>query len=942
MQARTQLLTDITREMNSLSYEQVLARMNRVERITDTDDQQANVKAMHEFLDAFMELLHEHFHAKIVTLKTADTLEKENTNKKELISIINQLEAIAFLTGHISIALLNPIVLDIYKYEHLEQYRYANFLRFPGQLKFYNFDRQLLVLQLMLRVLKPSYIQQSSHQICGPTAFMQTVANNNPLAYVKYVTDLAEHGKTIMQLGSNPNGIVVDLANSNLFNQPSKLRGGDLHEADLIAQAGLRESQNIIFSFVSSKNMAARSMFGVTRTDEMEGWMALVGYHHVQKNAMSTPQDIQQINKLLNLGYEVLYCTTGNLTEAIFNNDFSRPPGIVDKLTRGHVIWLNKVEYLKQSNQVKISITSWGRDTKDVMLSYDDFLKFCGGSITCLGISPQAENRLQATARLYSYDRRVHPYEFCRRVKAELTNLLKQPNINPEIRNLLSLLHISILENIKALKEDSWVIAAKKLQDEILGLGSKDEYYHADFQNRLIINRFIKEYCEYAIISEKTIKPANDILKILIKPDASEEERNLINLNNIHFKKIDQELLQRKGVNVENLLTSGIELEDIDAIKLLIQYYFSINRIDKAFASLTKSIDYTWANMADNLNLQKTFADALREKILTSLAPNIIVSAQQMAELNQYTNRLEPTYQKIYRPLLQLLEQRKLSKKDSYEKSKINLLLLYMNYVLIPNFKGEIAIEQLEQNIDTNVLTNEIADLINKVKTLAKENVIAHTFDEIELLHKRIIEIKERKNIIKKDFYNAASLAYTCYDHTYLLLTEICHIIPADSALNVSLNIKYSKLNKLNARGDELATQYHLYITNNKVRMNYTELADEAIIHLQDCFNFYIHVFELASKYLNFEKCEYYRDKIISVFQTIISVQNKTTDMGQIQELLNTFKDILAEANLQIADTARQKFTHRANLNPAQLVQPEPSPPSSTPAATSSSQAKKS
>lgn len=104
-----------------------------------------------------------------------------------------------------------------------------------GPTAFNQFNRQKVAEQLRVRVNDPTVIEQNGAGVCGPTAFLFSLAQDDPLAYAKLVTDLYEHG------AARTGRLDVRPANWFVRYTPS---ASPPPEADWIGEGSLRNSED--------------------------------------------------------------------------------------------------------------------------------------------------------------------------------------------------------------------------------------------------------------------------------------------------------------------------------------------------------------------------------------------------------------------------------------------------------------------------------------------------------------------------------------------------------------------------------------------------------------------------------------------------------------------------------------------------------------------------
>ena len=116
--------------------------------------------------------------------------------------------------------------------------RMGGFLHGGGALPWVHFSRELVALQLIVRIADYKYIHQANHSLCGPVTFIQGVAQRDPAEYVDFVIDLATQRR-----GTIHNRTVHVRAGSALLHKHA--HPNSIKAADYIALASLRDSANL-------------------------------------------------------------------------------------------------------------------------------------------------------------------------------------------------------------------------------------------------------------------------------------------------------------------------------------------------------------------------------------------------------------------------------------------------------------------------------------------------------------------------------------------------------------------------------------------------------------------------------------------------------------------------------------------------------------------------
>jgi len=619
--------------LNSISYEElidiseaVMAISNHTSKINRDDISVIDLFVKDILLPKFIE---QH-------LKNKD--EWYNKNNKYLIKVVNQLLAIAYLTGHVSPFLSDPLAKVYYKDEILKYYVTHNYLHRSNNTKpiiFINFNRARLTLELVLRVIDTKLIQQGDTELCGPTSFFQMYAQSSPIQYIEYVMGLSENGEHTLGLDDNHPGTLVKVLTPSLFERQSWVTVTEeesvnpIHDADHIALNVFRDNRNLLISYTNNQDQFTKQMFGVTFSKEIETWMFNSGFENVHRKIIYSSDDIITCSRQLKYGYSIILLSTVPMTDRIIHNlpvtDFEK----LTQLLRGHFFQVASMTYDKKSDMVSLSIVSWGKNAIDFKMPFSEFLAIKGFGKFIIGRSKQAKDQLRGLARTHSYQNRMSPYEYCCRLESTLkskdfmTDNAFNPEIPLEIKEILS-----IIEKDKiTTSEDSWTSIAKKIQGRLFEI-----YYDSkeglDFP---ILRGYLPPIA--VIIPEETIQASNKLLQSIFT-----NPRLLSNLNINDFKpEINEDELVRR---LEKCI---FEYDDLNAFKLLTDYYFFKKNYSGSYTLLV--------NASINLNLfpheketlEIFFIEASIRKIL-SLFGEKSIDPKVLIELRSYVDFLTPPY----------------------------------------------------------------------------------------------------------------------------------------------------------------------------------------------------------------------------------------------------------------------------------------------------------
>jgi hypothetical protein len=207
--------------------------------------------------------------------------------------------------------------------------------------------RQQLAKDLLVRARDPSVINQGPTYMCGPAAFMYSLARDNPVRFILFVADLYEHGYA--RMGD------LEVRPSERFRNEPVTRGTPA--ADWVALGGLRDSENYLFSYHSG---FFEHQAGGTTASSVASWFTRAGYSDVQDYTMSHGQmmNAHLANDYLNRGYRVCLLIDGDL---LGDDDTQRSTSIVPN----HFVILTS-PILEDDTGVKFTVYTWRSEKREV------------------------------------------------------------------------------------------------------------------------------------------------------------------------------------------------------------------------------------------------------------------------------------------------------------------------------------------------------------------------------------------------------------------------------------------------------------------------------------------------------------------------------------------------------------------------------------------------
>ncbi|MCL9685695.1 hypothetical protein [Legionella maioricensis] len=454
------------------SFQDLLDTLDRVTSISDDPDVTTATKKTYvkELTKLLLRELQEHLK------KTKADWHDDKFNPKIYI-VAKQLEALAYLTGEVEYIRkyilpigkepddkevmlfpnLEPIKCDYQKYEE------TNFLDNDSELAFSNFERELLTVQMILRVLNPRFINQRHEQVCGVNAFVHNIAIFNPLQYVEMVGSLAETGEVdIQKLSFKRGSLKVKVTKSITDKQPAGEDLEEIRDVDHVILNGIRASENALMSYDQESSEVGKQLFGVTTSKELKSWMKQSSFHNVQNIPIHDRDSIKQLGQLIQDGYMVGFLGTATLANIIITpeDDLPAEQNKISQAMDGHFFVINNIEYDEQNDNVKIRILTWGEQSEATIpfKVWEAHKGVIGGAT--VGQTPYAAFLMRAKVKQMSTESTFcSPEVYCMYVK----NIISGNSEYKEIQHMID-------DAYKHTNGQTWMESAQKIQDYIEGL----------------------------------------------------------------------------------------------------------------------------------------------------------------------------------------------------------------------------------------------------------------------------------------------------------------------------------------------------------------------------------------------------------------------------------------------------------------------------------------
>ncbi|MCC4107515.1 hypothetical protein [Serratia ureilytica] len=215
------------------------------------------------------------------------------------------------------------------------------------------------------RFYHQSYPSQASASVCGPAAFFYCLQKDRPDVYAQAARELWRYGKT--KVGE------LKISPGEGCKHPAGHFNDDISGLDWMTLAGLRDSENAIFSFDTLDSPTA----GVTMWQTLTEWFEKAGYEKTFSNAGITQagvQGIREFNNYIAQGYKVIALINDGLLEGSKNNT---------TLPTHWVVWDSPVTQ-DANGHVNLKLFSWGRSTNWIKQKKDlQFFinRFFGGMV---------------------------------------------------------------------------------------------------------------------------------------------------------------------------------------------------------------------------------------------------------------------------------------------------------------------------------------------------------------------------------------------------------------------------------------------------------------------------------------------------------------------------------------------------------------------------------
>jgi hypothetical protein len=241
-----------------------------------------------------------------------------------------------------------------------------DFMKRMGQKYYPILDRDQVGIDLLIRISNPNILNQRNAGICGPIAFLYSLAFDSPAAYAKFAVELYESGKANLgDLTINPSSDC-----RNYSPQPP------MSPADWLTGASLRDSENWWFNYSSVGDGD-----GGTKCYEIANWFGKAGYsdvHYEHNDFYSLGlTDINTVNRYYCAGYRTVLSINSKLLRVATQNE---------KSSKSNHLVVLRTPIQIFGNSISLKIHTWGEVMKPIpapntQMSPDGFLEHWYGYV---------------------------------------------------------------------------------------------------------------------------------------------------------------------------------------------------------------------------------------------------------------------------------------------------------------------------------------------------------------------------------------------------------------------------------------------------------------------------------------------------------------------------------------------------------------------------------
>ena len=214
-----------------------------------------------------------------------------------------------------------------------------SFMKRMGQNYFPKLDRDEVGIDLLLRVSNPNILNQRTAGICGPMAFLYSLAFDSPAVYAKYAIDLYEKGKAVL------GHLTIDPSSDCRQYAPPR----PMSAADWLTGASLRDSENFWYNYSSIGDDDSG-----THLEEMAQWFEKAGYTdvHYENNTFYSLKlnNIDVVNRYYKAGYRIVLRINAKLLYPETQNE---------KSSKGNHVVILRSPISISGNTISLKIYTW-------------------------------------------------------------------------------------------------------------------------------------------------------------------------------------------------------------------------------------------------------------------------------------------------------------------------------------------------------------------------------------------------------------------------------------------------------------------------------------------------------------------------------------------------------------------------------------------------------
>lgn len=184
----------------------------------------------------------------------------------------------------------------------------CDFLRRPGGSAHWPLlTRHEVGIGMLMRIGKPSLLQQGGSSLCGPASLLFNMLEDQPDRYARFVTDLYETGKGML------GRLEIKPGHDVRHHRPPPRGENTVEAVDWLTFAGIRDSENWFFDYDEMEDEFA----GITLPNELGSWFRRAGYREVKEEAniliTKGADNLAEADRLYKAGWRVCLFINSNM-----------------------------------------------------------------------------------------------------------------------------------------------------------------------------------------------------------------------------------------------------------------------------------------------------------------------------------------------------------------------------------------------------------------------------------------------------------------------------------------------------------------------------------------------------------------------------------------------------------------------------------------------------